>query len=255
MVPDASTEAGPSTARSARCRRIGALAFTLAMCVAAGVSGAEAARTQRAAVGQVTIGRGVQLVRPFNVEAPTTATVREFDRGSAALALVRLRAQDVFPGWTIAFRPARPGLLGMTLVKVRRVEIYVRLDRPLGGIAHDIAHEFGHVADVMLNNDDRRRAYLDLRNRPDGPWWTCNGCGDLQVGAGDFAETFALWAAPAYRFYSEFAPRPTPGELEAFGSLLPAAVVAAATAREGPETDSPVVIVPLGALGAVGAAA
>ena len=148
-----------------RRRRVGAVAFALAVCVAAGVSGAEAARAQRSATRQASIGQGVQLVRPFIVEAPTAATTREFDRGAAALTLVRLRAQDVFPGWTIAFRPARPGLLGMTLVKARRVEIYVRLDRPIGGIAHDIAHEFGHVADVMLNNDDQRQAYLDLRNR------------------------------------------------------------------------------------------
>lgn len=233
-----------------RRRRVGAIAFTLTACVAMGVSGAEAARTPRSTVAQASIGRGVQIVRPFNVEAPTTATEREFDRGSAALTLVRLRAQDVFPGWTIAFLPARPGLLGMTLVKARRVEIYVRLDRPLGGIAHDIAHEFGHVADVMLNNDDQRQAYLDLRNRPAGPWWTCNGCGDLQVGAGDFAETFALWAAPAYRFYSEFAPRPTAAELTAFGSLLPTAVVAAAARPTSSDTDTPVVVAPLGAVGA-----
>lgn len=232
-----------------RRRRVGAVAFALAVCVAAGVSGAEAARAQRSATRQASIGQGVQFVRPFIVEAPTAATTREFDRGAAALTLVRLRAQDVFPGWTIAFRPARPGLLGMTLVKARRVEIYVRLDRPIGGIAHDIAHEFGHVADVMLNNDDQRQAYLDLRNRPAGPWWTCNGCGDLQVGAGDFAETFALWAAPAYRFYSEFAPKPTDAELDVFGSLLPAAVVAAATPRAASDGDSPSAVVPLGAVG------
>lgn len=254
MILNASTEEQPSTRKQTRRRCVGAIAVTLAVCVAAGVSGAaEAARAQRSAPGQVSIGRGVQIVRPFRAEAPTTATVREFERGSAALALVRLRVQDVFPGWTIAFLPARPGLLGMTLVKARRVEIYVRLDRPLGGIAHDIAHEFGHVADVMLNNDEQRQAYLDLRNRPAGPWWTCNGCGDLQVGAGDFAETFALWVAPTYRFYSEFALRPTAAELTAFGSLLPAAVVAAATPQVTSDVDSAAaVVVPFAAAGAAG---
>ena len=250
MIPNASAEAGPSTRKPTWRRRVGAIAFTLAVCAAAaaGMSGAEAARA-RSAAAQASIGRGVQIVRPFNVEAPTSATEREFERGLTALTLVRLRAQDVFPGWTIAFRPARPGLLGMTLVKARRVEIYVRLDRPLGGIAHDIAHEFGHVADVMLNNDDQRQAYLDLRNRPGSPWWTCNGCGDLQVGAGDFAETFALWAAPPYRFYSEFAPRPTAADLTSFGSLLPAAVVAAATPQAASDADTPVAVAPLGAVG------
>lgn len=242
---------GRTTRKSTRRWHVGVITFGLVACVAAGISGAEAARTQRSAVGQAAIGRGVQIVRSFRVEAPTSATAREVDRGTAALALVRIRAQDVFPGWTIAFRSARPGLLGMTLVKQRRVEIYVRLDRPLEGIAHDIAHEFGHVADVMLNTDDQRQAYLDLRNRSDAPWWTCNGCGDLQVGAGDYAETFALWVAPSYRFYSEFAPQPTPAELNAFGSLLPAAIVAAAAPKTAADLDVPTVKVPLGAVGPI----
>ena len=239
---------GRTTRTSTRRWHVGVITFGLVACVMAGVSGAEAARTQRSAVGQASIGRGVQIVRSFRVEAPTTATAREVDRGTAALALVRLRARDVFPGWTIAFRPERPGLLGMTLVKQRRVEIYVRLDRPLDGIAHDIAHEFGHVTDVMLNTDDQRQAYLDLRNRSDAPWWTCNGCGDLQVGAGDFAETFALWAAPSYRFYSEVAPRPTAAELNAFSSLLPAAVIAAAAPQRAADVNVPTVKVPLDAV-------
>ncbi len=251
MIRSASQDMGRGTRNAVRRWRIGAIACGLALCVIAGVSRAEAARTQRSASAQASIGRGLQVVRSFTVEQRTPATAREFDRGTEALALVRVRAQEVFPGWTIAFRPARPGLLGMTLVKQRRVEIYVRHDRPIEGIAHDIAHEFGHVADVMLNNDDQRQAYLDLRNRPDGPWWTCNGCGDLQVGAGDFAETFALWAAPSFRFYSEFAPRPTTAELNEFGSLLPAAVVAAAAPQTPAGLDSPGVAVSLGAAAAV----
>ncbi len=240
---------GRTAPKSTRRWRVGVIAFGVAACATAGLSGAEAAR--RSVVGQASIGRGVQIVRSFNVEAPTTATTREVDRGTAALALVRLRAQDVFPGWTIAFRPARTGLLGMTLVKARRVEIYVRLDRSLEGIAHDIAHEFGHVTDVMFNNDDQRQTYLDLRNRSDGPWWTCNGCGDLQVGAGDFAETFALWAAPSFRFYSEFAPKPSAADMNVFASLLPTAIVTAAGPQTATDPDLPVVNVPLGAVGAI----
>lgn len=220
--------------------RIGAVFCAFAASILAALSGmtaAEAARTQKSVVGQpdVAIGRGVQIIRSFRVEASPGST-RELARGTAALALVRLRAQDVFPGWTVSFRPARPGLLGMTLVKQRRVEIYVRMDRPIEGIAHDIAHEFGHVTDVMLNNDDQRQAFLDLRDRSDSPWWTCDGCGDLQVGAGDFAEVFALWAAPPFRFYSEVAPKPSAAELAKFSALLPPAVVAASAA---PEPTSP----------------
>ncbi len=217
----------------ARVWRFGAVlcaAGAVMLAALSGMSAAEAARTQKSGVGQgqsATIGRGVQIVRGFRVEA-SPGSGREFARGAAALALVRVRAQEVFPGWTIAFRPARTGLLGMTLVKQRRVEIYVRMDRPIDGIAHDIAHEFGHVADVMYNNDDQRQAFLDLRDRSASPWWTCDGCSDMQVGAGDFAEVFALWAAPPFRFYSEVAPKPSEAELAEFSALLPSAVLAAA---------------------------
>ncbi len=167
------------------------------------------------------IGEGVQLERPFVVERASASSTREMDRGRAALALLRIRPADLYPGWTIAFRPARQGLLGMTLVTQRRVEIYVRLDRPVEGTAHDIAHELGHVTDVMFNDDDVRAQYLAFRDRPATPWWTCEACTDLQVGAGDFAETFALWVAPRFRFYSDVAAEPTTEQLTVFAALLP----------------------------------
>jgi hypothetical protein len=36
----------------------------------------------------------------------------------------------------------------------------------------------------------------------------------MQVGAGDFAETFALLAAPPFRFYSEVGKRSDPSTLQ-----------------------------------------
>ena len=174
------------------------------------------------------IGEGLQVSRPFLVERAAALTGREAARGRAALALLRIRPGDLYPGWTIAFRPARQGLLGMTLVDARRVEIYVRLDRSLEGTSHDIAHELGHVTDVMFNDDDARTNYLALRGRSASPWWTCDACTDLQVGAGDYAETFALWAAPRFRFYSELAAEPTTEQLASFAETLPEAVRASA---------------------------
>jgi hypothetical protein len=168
---------------------------------------------------QAEIGQGVQLERPFGIDRVGSGS-RETERGRAALALLRIRPADLFPGWTMAFRPARQGLLGMTFVDRRRVEIYVRMDRPLEGTAHDIAHELGHVFDVMYNDDDSRADYLAFRNRASTPWWSCEACTDLQVGAGDFAETFALWAAPRFRFYSDVAAEPTAEQLALFGSTL-----------------------------------
>ena len=182
---------------------------------------------------QAEIGEGVQVARPFVIERAAVSTGREATRGRAALALLRIRPAELYSGWTIAFRPARQGLLGMTLVDQRRVEIYVRLDRPLEGTAHDIAHELGHVTDVMYNDEDARANYLALRDRVGAPWWTCEACTDLQVGAGDFAETFARWAAPRFRFYSELAPEPNPEQLAAFAELLPEAVRANALLTNG----------------------
>ncbi len=120
-----------------------------------------------------------------------------------------MRWELLLPGWRIEFLPARKGYLGMTYRPERRIEIYVRADRPVDGIAHDIAHEIGHAIDVSLLNDQRRAAYLELRGlAPTTSWWACDSCRDLDTGAGDFAESFAWWAAPRFRFYGVLAPPP-----------------------------------------------
>jgi hypothetical protein len=178
----------------------------------------------------VEIGDGVQILRPFVIEGSR----RELERGRKALALLRFKPEDVLPGWTIVFKPARAGILGLTLVQERRVEVYVRMDRPLAGTAHDIAHELGHAVDVTYYSDDEHLSYLELRNlAPSTSWWTCSGCRDMQVGAGDFAETFALWAAPRFRFYSELAPEPSLQVLDRFAASLPSTVTTASTNTAG----------------------
>lgn len=195
--------------------------------VALGGETASAARSAKRLnrAPKAEIGTALRLARPLTIEAPTARAGIEYERGMRALAMLHIRPQEAFPGWTISFRKAQAGLLGVTLVPERRVEIYVRLDRPLTGLAHDLAHELGHVTDVMYNDDDARSQYLALRNRPGTtPWWTCSGCGDMEVGAGDFAETFAMWAAPRFRFYSVLAPVPTEEELQRFAALLPSTV-------------------------------
>lgn len=200
------------------------MSVVVVLILALGVGAANAARpAKRLSLSpRADIGTALQLVRPLTVEAPAPQASEEYDRGMRALALLRIRPQEVFPGWTISFRKARGGLLGVTLVPERRVEIYVRLDRSIAGLAHDLAHELGHVTDVMYNNENSRRQYLALRDRPAAtPWWTCSGCGDMEVGAGDFAETFAMWAAPRFRFYSVLAPVPTDEAMQRFATLLP----------------------------------
>jgi hypothetical protein len=165
------------------------------------------------------------------------ATVR------AALRLIRLDLDTTFSGWTIEFKAPKTGYLGLTLVKQRKVEVYVRSGRSVEGIAHDLAHELGHVADVTYNDNDTRSVYLKNRGLSETtPWWTCNSCGDLQVGAGDFAETFAVLVGPKFKFYSEVAPRPKADQLaaiaEGFPAELAAAVKAGAASEARPEAPA-----------------
>lgn len=147
------------------------------------------------------------------------------DKVDQALKKLTVDWRTVASGWTIVFKRERNGFLGLTYVRERRIEIYVRTARPVGGVAHDIAHELGHVADVTAGTDESRATYLAARDlKATTPWWTCSGCTDLQVGAGDFAETFALLAAPPFKFYSELGDRPSADQLDAIFASLPDAV-------------------------------
>lgn len=155
---------------------------------------------------RVVLAQAQSISQGFSVEASDSALA---DRGRAALRLLEFDPAQAFPGWTVAFLPRRDRLLGLTLVNERRVEIYVRTDRPIEGLAHDLAHEFGHVFDVSYNTNAVREKYLGLRGlEKDTQWWACDSCRDLEVGAGDFAEVFAHLVAPRFAFYSKVKPRP-----------------------------------------------
>ncbi len=155
----------------------------------------------------MTIGEAQSISKPFTVRATNSALE---ERGRDALALIAFDYAEAFPGWTISFRPARKRLLGVTLVNKRRIEIYLRKDRPTAQVAHDIAHEFGHVVDVLYNTEASRAKYVSIRGLPAGvPWWACNSCRDSEVGAGDFAEVFAQLVAPRTVFYSQLKGYPT----------------------------------------------
>jgi hypothetical protein len=204
-----------------------------------GVAGA-AARATVGDRGSVKFSNPPINLAPAVVESGITvvmnkgvpeATVR------AAIRLVRLDLDGTFPGWTVEFKAPRTGYLGLTLVKQRKIEIYVRAGRSAEGIAHDLSHEFGHVADVTFNDNDDRSLYLANRGLAETtPWWTCNSCGDLQVGAGDFAETFALLIGPKFKFYSEIGSRPSSTQLAAIAEGLPAEIATAVAAGSSQAT-------------------
>ena len=173
----------------------------------------------------VNIGSAAQIIAEADVRIDAGVdTARVTD----AMNSLNVDWRTVASGWTITFKKERSGFLGLTYVRERKVEIYVRKDRSVEGLAHDIAHELGHVADVTAGNDDSRAAYLQARGlAATTPWWTCSGCTDLQVGAGDFAETFALLAARPFKFYSELGQAPGTAQLNGVLAALPVAIRAA----------------------------
>lgn len=125
-------------------------------------------------------------------------------RGQKALARIGFNYDEMLAGWTIAFLPSKPTLLGLTLTRERRVEIYVRSSRSVEAISHDLGHELGHVIDVAYGSESRRASYLELRGLPaKTSWWACDSCRDLELGAGDFAEVFSQIVAPSPHFYSK----------------------------------------------------
>jgi hypothetical protein len=201
-----------------------------------------APRTRPANAGvpkKVSLGDAQTISKPFVVRA-ATPTLEE--RGRAALRLLGFDYADAFPGWTISFLPGRDRLLGLTLVGERRVEIYIRKDRPAAGLAHDIAHEFGHIVDVSYNTEKIRARYLVLRRLPAGtPWWACNSCRDLEVGAGDFAEVFAHLVAPRFAFYSRVKGVPDAETSEAIRTeVLPLALrLKPSSVEPGPGSEVP----------------
>jgi hypothetical protein len=154
----------------------------------------------------VRVGSGVQ------VDAPKT---EQETRGLEALALISFPWRETLPGWRIRFLPARKGYLALTYRVERRIDVFVRPGRSTVALAHDIAHELGHAVDVSYLDDDARARYLEIRRLNEStPWWACDGCTDLQTGAGDFAESFALLVAPKYRFYSRLGNEPSEAQLE-----------------------------------------
>ena len=180
-------------------------------------------------VSQTTPG----ATSPVSIEAPgdtqvTKKLTREEQIGVKALVLIKFNWRESLPGWRVRFLPPRKGYLAITFREQRRIDVYVRTDRSTVAIAHDIAHELGHAVDVTYFDDERRSAVRMVRDlRPETSWWACNACTDLQTGAGDFAETFAMIAAPRYKFYSELGQEPTAQMLTEVSVIVTDAITSA----------------------------
>ena len=137
-------------------------------------------------------------------------------RGQAALASLKGGAERT--GFRVEFKPARKGYLGLTHLKERRIEMFVRACGTQSDelLRHVMAHELGHAYDTTRNNDAVRRAWMAARGIPAStPWYGCSGCTDFATPAGDFAEVYAQWARGSSTNRSELAGDVPPAQLAA----------------------------------------
>jgi hypothetical protein len=216
----------PHRCCGARCISMLALVLAIGLGSVGFGDSAASAKTLRPA----TKSKSPQIDTALSITAETAVEVDGIDRKRVddAMALISLDWKHLYAGWTIRFRPARKGFLAVTLVQQKRVDVYVRKDRTSVGIAHDVAHELGHVTDVSFLDETNRLRFLEIRGLPaQTPWWTCNSCGDMQVGAGDFAESFAMLIAPKFKYYSELGTVPDNDQLVGMRAALPELVQAA----------------------------
>ena len=174
----------------------------------------------------LTLATGSPSPRPAvtNAQRPVTTALRSPSAaGREALALVSTRAAPL--GYRIRFAQGRTGVRAGTDRDTRTITVFVRPNDLPSLVAHDIAHEIGHAFDDRRMSAASRRAYLRARGVAGATWWP-GGRSDYAVGAGDFAEVFALCHAPNAEFRSTLAPRP-----DNPCALLPAAALSQMRAK------------------------
>lgn len=167
-------------------------------------------------------------VIPVAPSVPVAPTVGAFVGGSgvpavgssafADLVLARIRFDWRSLPFTITFQGPRAGYLGLTTLGLpaaphNHIDIFVRPGDSIERTAIVTAYEIAHVIDNVRNTDLDRKLWLTLRGNPGASWFTCNGCTEDQVGAGDFSDVFAWWAVGHSFFVSQVAPPPTPLQL------------------------------------------
>lgn len=139
---------------------------------------------------------------------------------TAALSLIAFPWQQL--QYEIVFLGPKPGFRAMTLSREHRIEVYVRPGDDPRLLAYDIAHELGHVIDLMHNTSETRKRWMESRGiDPQTPWFGCNRCSDFDTPAGDFAETFALLLLGPQYFSGRIAKPPTTDQVRALTEFFP----------------------------------
>ncbi len=136
---------------------------------------------------------------PVRVE-PAASVSNERDR-DATLLSARARSIEAaigwdfraaLPTWRIEHVDAHPAWRGVTNTVERTVTLFDRPDTSIEEAASVLAHELGHAVDIDVLDDERRRAWLAMRDIETG-WWAGEAQADFDVGAGDFAEAVAAY--------------------------------------------------------------
>ena len=139
--------------------------------------------------------------------------------GRAALEQIDYPIESL--GWTVAFRPGKPGYLGLAIGPKRRIEIYVRSTHGVTDVAHTLAHELGHAVDLTYGSSYRRSEYLRMRGfSKDAEWFGCDSCTDYATPAGDFAEVFEYWLLGGGDYRSQLSGPPASTTLEHISTLF-----------------------------------
>lgn len=155
----------------------------------------------------------------FVLFAPAgSATARP--RPESALDRIQIPWQKL--GYDIVFKPPRPGYRAMTFPARHTIEIYARAQDDIELLAFDIAHELGHVIDLIHNTAESRKAWMRFRGiDPSTEWFGCNRCSDYKTPAGDFAESFALFLFGPKYFRGRMAPPPGVAQIQALARFFP----------------------------------
>jgi hypothetical protein len=174
-----------------------ALVAIAALAVVAGLGCASDRRAPAAA--------GPSAGAPVRPEVSAAARRADLRR---ALALVGGVSASAL-GYRVELAPRRDaGLRALIDTAARTITLFLARDDAPHRTAHDLAHELGHAWDAGNMTPVSRRAYLARRGVPRAHWWPTSGRSDYDVGAGDFAEVFALCHAASPEFRSRLATRP-----------------------------------------------
>jgi hypothetical protein len=182
---------------------------------AAAKAAADKAAAAKAAAAKAAATRAAQAATARAAADLCSGPGWQARRGAAALA--SLKGGAARTGFRVEFAPARTGYLGLTHLKERRIELFVRACGVQSDelLRHVMAHELGHAFDTTHGNAGTRRAWQAARGIPAGtPWYGCSGCTDFATPAGDFAEVYAQWARGAATNRSELAGDVPPAQLQ-----------------------------------------